>query len=75
MKMYQCRMVQETNLMIYKETIGYIEEKAAKIGLLVEIKGEEGLWKVIAVDNHPIEYYEVKEKQKRDRGGLTSITA
>lgn len=75
MKYYQCRMHQVSEVDTTKYVIvAYIEEHGARKGVLVELKGEPGLWEVDTVDDHPIEYSAMKEKQLMDRRSLVSIT-
>jgi hypothetical protein len=66
LKYYQCRMEQEQpdgKAII----VAWIEEKGAKVGNRVELKGEDGLWTVIHKTNHPLEGDKLIEKQAMDR--------
>lgn len=74
MKMYQCKLSKTENC---KKVIlvGYIEERAAKLNALVEVKDQEGLWLVESVDDNPISVEQVRNKQKADRNSLKSITS
>lgn len=75
MKYYQCRMHQISDIENSKYVIiAWIEEKGAKKGALVELKGENGLWHVDTVDSNPINYEDLNEKQRKDRRSLGSIT-
>jgi len=72
MKMYQCRLSQNTNGC--KSIIqGYIHEKGAKIGNFVEVEDQDGLWQVDVIDDKPIEMKEISEKQRLDRNSLPSL--
>lgn len=42
--MYQCRLTREDTT-----TVAYIDQKAARVGARVELKGEEGLWTVVSI--------------------------
>lgn len=74
MRMVQCRMEQRRKGGFRYETVGYIEERGARMGAEVELKGERGLWRVIAVGGPPVEVSEVVGKQARDRRALPSIS-
>lgn len=63
---YQCRFSQpegETS----RETIGWIEGRGAKVGALVELKGEDGLWRVETVS----EGIDLEEFRKRTTASRT----
>ena len=76
MKYFQCRLHRETseNPEAKYIMVAWIEEKGAKPGFLVELKGEEGLWHVDSVDPIPVDAKYLTEKQNMDRRSLTSIT-
>lgn len=63
-KLYQCTLSQGS-----ARTIGYIEDRGASVGKMVEIKddGFEGFWRVESVGSHGIEATELREKQRKDR--------
>lgn len=65
MKYYQCRFEKAT-----KEgtvcTVAWIDERGAKVGALVELKGEEGLWLVTKV-SEPISEAEYRKIQTKSR--------
>lgn len=68
-KHYQCVLEQGT-----ERLIGWIEDRGAKEGLKIEIKGRAGLWRVAKV--HPEvarTAAQLAEKRTRDRSGLLSI--
>lgn len=69
MKLYQCRLTQpsQTRENCLVVITAYIEDRGACVGSMVELKGEEGLWKVEMADReHPIEMLELREKQRKD---------
>lgn len=68
MNYYQCRLSQGD-----QRLVGWIEERGAKEGLSVEIKGEPGLWRVARVYEPPLDAAWLHEKQRRDRGSLKSL--
>jgi hypothetical protein len=55
------------------ELVAWIEERGAKVGNMVELKGESGLWYVDVV-GASVEDKELKKKQTMDRRSLVSIT-
>lgn len=69
---YQCRFEQETP--DGKQVlVAWIEKRGAKVGSLVELKGEDGLWLVTSTggEGHSDEW--LREKQQSDRRSLLSI--
>lgn len=74
MKYYQCRMHQliEDSKSTY-QLVAWIEERGAKLGARVELKGEAGLWNVDAV-GACIDEKELRTKQASDRRSLTSVS-
>jgi hypothetical protein len=62
--MVQCRMEQQQDDGI-AVTVGYIDESAAKVGMRVELKGEDGLWTVTTVSNHKVDKKYIVEKQAK----------
>lgn len=73
---YMCRLLKESseNPLAKYEIVAWIEEKGARKGCLVELKGEEGLWTVHSVDPNPIDSKSLTSKQQMDRRSLTSIS-
>lgn len=67
---YQCELSQGTG-----RTRGYIEERGAKVGCLVEIKdaGFDGLWRVDAVADTGISEEKMRADQKMNRNAFASI--
>jgi hypothetical protein len=68
---YQCRMRQGAT-----ETIGWIEARAARKGLQVELKTDmfdDGDWLVVDVFLPGMDGETLREKQGFDRKGLPSI--
>lgn len=63
--MYQCRFETDDGW----QTVGYIEERGAKLGAYVELPelAEGPVWRVTAVDNHPIDITKLRDKQNRDK--------
>ena len=64
----QCRLAQNN---FY--TIGWIEDRGAKVGAFVEVDELGGLWEVIDVSSHSMTQNDLREKQRVDRGSLKSI--
>ena len=74
MKYYQCRLLQESETP--KGTavlVAWIEEKGAKQGARVELKGEDGLWLVQHVGTC-MDEKQLKAKELANRRSLTSIS-
>lgn len=65
---YQCALAQGE-----RRTVGWIEERGAKRGARVEIKGEDGLWDVEAVYEPSYDASWLEEKRRKDRGSLPSL--
>lgn len=67
---FQCELSQGT-----RRTRGYIEQRGAAVGRLVEIKddGFDGLWCVDQVADRGVEERALREKQMRDRDPFGSI--
>jgi hypothetical protein len=53
-------------------TVGWIEERGARAGARVEIKGEDGLWVVAGVYRPPCASSWLQENASRARKGLPS---
>lgn len=69
MKKYlQCRLGRGKS-----ETTGWIEERGAKKGCVVELLPSRDWWKVAEVFGHAIPEDLLKEHQKLNRGSLPSI--
>jgi len=69
---HQCRMEQETpegKVVL----VAWIEKRGAKVGSLVELKEEDGLWLVTTADAEGVEAGELRDKQAADRRSLQSI--
>ena len=61
MKYFQCKFEQNTDNGI-AVTTGWVPERAAIFGAHVELKGEDGLWRVIDVSQPGVseeEYYKI----------------
>jgi len=54
-------------------TVGWIEERGAKRGAKVEIKGDPELWTVVEVYHPPRGIRWIRDKQRMDRSSLGSI--
>lgn len=65
---YQCLLRQGDT-----RTVGWIEERGAKVGARVELKDHDGLWHVLAVYQPPRDVGWLREKQRKDRRGLRSV--
>lgn len=65
-KMYQCRFEQETPTGIAIE-VAWVEERGSRVGSLVELKGKDGLWRVIYNSGKPIDSSKLAEKQAANR--------
>lgn len=53
-------------------TVGWIEQRGAKVGVQVELEGEDGLWQVIEVHGPGRTLASRKETEKRVRRGMPS---
>jgi hypothetical protein len=70
MMMYQCRLRNGVS-----ETVGWIPERSAKVGLMVELIADDGkLWDVVEVYQPGMSEESLRKKQERDRNSLPSIT-
>ena len=70
---YQCRL-EQVRPEGRAETFGWIPERGAFPGAIVELKGEAGRWVVYAVDkDNPMPKAALVAKQVVDRKGLPSI--
>ena len=67
----QCRFEQDTHEG-RRETVGWIEQRGAKIGARVELKGEDGLWTVVTAGGVAISASKLRAKQASDRASLPS---
>ncbi len=65
---YQCALAQGE-----RRTVGWIEERGAKEGCQVELKGEDGLWRVLRVFSPAYDASWLDEKRRKDRGSLPSL--
>lgn len=67
---FQCELSQGTG-----RTRGYIEERGAKVGKLVEIKdqGFDGLWRVDAVAETGLSEEKMRSDQRMNRNAFASI--
>lgn len=69
MKYYQCILHQGD-----ARLIGWIEDRGAKEGYVVDVKGYQGKWRVARVyEENPIDASWLTKKRGYDRGGLASI--
>jgi hypothetical protein len=67
---YQCELSQGTG-----RTRGYIEDRGAKVGAMVEIKdnGFNGIWRVDAVSETGISEEKMRADQQMNRNAFGSI--
>lgn len=70
--LYQCHFEQETPEG-KQVLVAWVEKRGAKVGSLVELKGEDGLWLVTSTggDGHDEKW--LHEKQQFNRRSLLSI--
>ena len=68
MRFYQCRLQQDGFT-----TVGWIEERGARLGARVEVPECGGLWRVAAVYQPPLDAEWLREKQRIDRKGMPTI--
>jgi hypothetical protein len=71
MNYYQCKLraIDDSS-----ETVGWIEERGAKLGARVEMKDFGGrLFEVLEVYGMPMEETALREKQARDRNAFPSL--
>ena len=71
--MKQCRLRRrdETGL---REQVAWIGVNGARVGACVELIDEGGLfWEVVEVYDPPLSGRTIREKQRMDRGALSSI--
>lgn len=69
--MKQCKLINQDSQMI-----AWIDQRGAKVGSLVELKGFEGdrkFWKVNEVYDPPLSSDVLAEKQKMNRNSFYSI--
>lgn len=67
-KYFQCRLQKGAS-----ETTGWIEERGAKAGAVVELLPSRDWWKVAEVFGHGIPENLLKEHQRLHRGSLPSV--
>ncbi len=66
---YQCRMRRDGT-----ETVGWIEERGAKVGASVELISADGeFWTVVEVYKFGLDEAALRAKQARDRDCLPSL--
>lgn len=70
---YQCYMEKDLGDGRHEIKVGWIPERGAKANALIEIKGEDGLWRVKCVTTGAFEQSKLLEKQNFDRNSLLSI--
>lgn len=58
-----------------RTTVGWIPDRGARPGALVELKGEDGLWRVVSAGGHPVPLERLRAKQASDRAALPSVHA
>jgi len=68
MRYFQCTLRQGTTT-----TIGWIEERGARVGVRVDVPELGGLWDVVTVDRHALPAAWLHEKQRKDRKGMPDI--
>jgi hypothetical protein len=71
-KFYQCSLKEVGGS---RETVGWIEERGAKLGAHVELKefGDGVFFEVMGVSSFAMEGEELRQKQKSDRNPFASI--
>ena len=68
---YQCKMRRGD-----AETVGWIEERGAKVGRSVELLTGDGMfWTVTEVSKIGLDEKALRDKQARDRNSLPSLQA
>lgn len=72
MRYFQCRL-KETNG--NRETVGWIEERGAKLGASVELKDFGAFFDVLQVSNMSFDLADLQQKQRNDRGCFGSLVA
>lgn len=70
MRYHQCRMKEVDG---DRETVGWIEERGAKLGAKVELKEFCTMFRVMSVSEFSFDKDELKAKQDSDRRGFASI--
>lgn len=65
---YQC-LLRQGDL----RTVGWIEERGAKKGTKIELRGDPELWTVVEVYPYPRGIRWIRNKQRMDRSSLGSI--
>jgi len=66
---YQCRLQRGNS-----ETVGWIEDRGAKVGASVELKSADGnFWRVTEVYPFGMDEAKLRQKQANDRNALSSI--
>ena len=68
MRYRQCRLRQGTT-----RTVGWIEDRGAKVGNSVELPDLGGFWLVETASNFSFDGKSLREKQARDRNSLPSL--
>jgi len=72
--LFQCRLVRAVAPGVTAVVIGWIPERAAVVGKCVELLSEDGeFWEVTHVYKIGMEAPTLHEKQRRDRGSLSSL--
>ena len=69
---HQCWFEKNTDDGLEKK-VGWIEKRGAKIGALVELKGEEGLWLVTKVSDVGVDHQEYLKRISKGRTKFASI--
>ena len=73
---FQCRLEKETSEGL-ERTVGWIEERGAKVGAKVTLKGEEGWWTVATVATpglNSAQFMQQKEKSRVKLGSLLEFS-
>jgi len=70
MKYHQCRMKEVNGS---RETIGWIEDRGAKVGAHVELKDFDAFFEVLSVSDIAINADDLRQKQANDRNCFASI--
>ncbi len=65
---YQCKLRNGS-----AETVGWVEERGAKVGADVELAEDGSFWRVLEVWQPGLDEVALRSKQKNDRNALPSL--
>ncbi len=65
---YQCKLRNGS-----AETVGWVEERGAKVGVDVELAEDGSFWRVLEVWRPGLDEAALRSKQKNDRNALPSL--